>query len=214
MITVEGLDRIRRELNQFEFKGKNIEARFLDLVGKTAVQVMKQAVPVDTGRLSNSFSYKVNGSEVTIFTDDYDKLIMMDRGTAPHTIRPDKKNVLRFEIGGQEIFTSQVYHPGTQAMNFLNDIINFIGSAIQSSLEQALKENHPHMEELPGVSGGRGSKFRATGIVTGGLKGGKRATGSRITKVGMGRKTLRVRRPYLRFRAGKSIISDNKVKLE
>ncbi|MFZ3595035.1 hypothetical protein [Streptomyces sp. BH104] len=40
-------------------------------------------------------------------------------GTRPHLIRPRRKKVLRFEVGGREVFTKLVRHPGTKANDFL-----------------------------------------------------------------------------------------------
>lgn len=41
-------------------------------------------------------------------------------GTKPHEIRPRRPGgVLRFEIGGEVIFTKVVHHPGTKPNNFL-----------------------------------------------------------------------------------------------
>ncbi|MEV3895294.1 hypothetical protein [Streptomyces anulatus] len=40
-------------------------------------------------------------------------------GTRPHLIRPRRKSVLRFEVGGRVVFTRLVRHPGTRANDFM-----------------------------------------------------------------------------------------------
>jgi hypothetical protein len=40
-------------------------------------------------------------------------------GTRPHLIRPRRAKALRFEVGGDVVFTKLVRHPGTQPNNFL-----------------------------------------------------------------------------------------------
>jgi hypothetical protein len=40
-------------------------------------------------------------------------------GTRPHTIRPKRASVLRFEVGGEAVFAQRVRHPGARANNFL-----------------------------------------------------------------------------------------------
>ncbi|MDQ0761978.1 hypothetical protein [Streptomyces canus] len=40
-------------------------------------------------------------------------------GTRPHLIRPRRAKALRFEVGGEVVFTRLVRHPGTRPNNFL-----------------------------------------------------------------------------------------------
>jgi hypothetical protein len=40
-------------------------------------------------------------------------------GTRPHLIRPRRARALRFEVGGDVVFTKLVRHPGTRPNNFL-----------------------------------------------------------------------------------------------
>jgi len=40
-------------------------------------------------------------------------------GTRPHLIRPRRRQYLRFEVGGDIVFTKLVRHPGTRPDNFL-----------------------------------------------------------------------------------------------
>jgi hypothetical protein len=40
-------------------------------------------------------------------------------GTRPHLIRPRNRQYLRFEAGGDVVFTKLVRHPGTRPNNFL-----------------------------------------------------------------------------------------------
>lgn len=40
-------------------------------------------------------------------------------GTRPHLIRPRRRNVLRFQIGGRVVYSKLVRHPGTKANDFM-----------------------------------------------------------------------------------------------
>ncbi|MCF3960609.1 hypothetical protein [Streptomyces fuscigenes] len=40
-------------------------------------------------------------------------------GTRPHIIRPRRASALRFEVGGEVVFSRLVRHPGTRANNFM-----------------------------------------------------------------------------------------------
>lgn len=85
--------------------------------------------------LKQSVSIK-NGSNVPF----YNKAQIMENGVGV-TIRPTKAKALRFDIDGQEIFTSrevQVENPGGQTQGqFKNVISNFFGVYFRQSFLQA-----------------------------------------------------------------------------
>ncbi len=85
--------------------------------------------------LKQSTSIK-NGSNVPF----YNKAQIMENGVAV-TIRPKKANALRFEINGQEVYTSgevQVENPGGQTQGqFENTISNFFGTYFRQSFLQS-----------------------------------------------------------------------------
>lgn len=47
-------------------------------------------------------------------------------GTKPHTIYPQKKQVLKFQHGGVIVFARQAHHPGTKPNRFLKDNIKYM----------------------------------------------------------------------------------------
>ena len=54
-----------------------------------------------------------------VVTCTHPKVRLVLDGTPPHLIRPRRRNYLRFEVGGDVVFTKLVRHPGTRANNFL-----------------------------------------------------------------------------------------------
>lgn len=51
---------------------------------------------------------------------DHPAVLFVLNGTKPHLIRPRKrKGVLRFEAGGDVVYTRLVRHPGTRPNNFM-----------------------------------------------------------------------------------------------
>lgn len=51
---------------------------------------------------------------------DHPKVRLVLNGTRPHLIRPRrKKGFLRFEVGGDVVYTKLVRHPGTRPNNFM-----------------------------------------------------------------------------------------------
>ena len=45
--------------------------------------------------------------------------VYVEKGTAPHEIRPVNASVLAFEVGGDMVFTRLVRHPGTRPNPFM-----------------------------------------------------------------------------------------------
>lgn len=49
---------------------------------------------------------------------------VVEYGSSAHTITPDSAEVLRFEIGGEVIYTDEVNHPGTDPQPFFRPAVN------------------------------------------------------------------------------------------
>lgn len=117
--------------------------------------------------LKQSTSIK-NGSNVPF----YNKAQIMENGVGV-TIKPKKASALRFEINGQEIYTSrevQVENPGGQTQGqFENTISNFFGVYFRQSFLQssglAQYFRYPKVYEKKLNAGKRGG--RSLGIKTG-----------------------------------------------
>lgn len=202
-VVVEGLREIRQGFQKFQFAGKRIEARFLRLVGESTVILLKQVTPVDSGELAESWRITKQGKGyVEVGTPLISQAEDLEKGTKPHIIRPVRGDVLRFEIGGQEIFTTEVRHPGTQANPYLMNVARTIHSEIISILELALAEGHPYFLKL---KGGKGRSRQQVGRTSAGFKGGVSFAGrSTLVRAGTGRRQLK-RRLSLRRRRGRSV---------
>lgn len=87
-----------------------------------------RAAPVDKGTLKRSRRISeirptAKGFSVDIrytapqanFTND---------GTRPHTIRPRRGKVLRFQSGGRTIFARVVHHPGNRGTHWFDKVVN------------------------------------------------------------------------------------------
>lgn len=211
-IVVEGLKEITDGFKKFEFTGKRIQARFLTLIGEQTVLLLKRVTPVDSGELANSWRIVGQGKGyVEVGTDLIDQVKDLEKGTQPHIIRPVRADVLRFEIGGQEVFTTEVRHPGTAPNLFLDNVARIIQSEVIKILEQALSENHPYFLKL---KGGKGRKYQQVGRTSAGLKGGVSFAGrSTLVRAGTGRRQLK-RRLSLRRRRGSLARSKQETKVK
>ncbi|ROP33450.1 HK97 gp10 family phage protein [Couchioplanes caeruleus] len=100
----------------------------LTFVRGVARRVRTRAVltcPVDSGRLRSAHREEVGVRRGTVYglvTNDVEYAELVHDGTGPHTIRPRHPDgVLRFEKGGQVVFTTIVRHPGTRPQPWLRE---------------------------------------------------------------------------------------------
>ncbi|SCG15531.1 hypothetical protein GA0070610_1765 [Micromonospora echinofusca] len=100
----------------------------LRFVRSVARRVRTRAVlkcPVDTGRLRSAHREEVGvgrGQVYGFVVNDVEYAAAVHGGTQPHQIRPRRPGgVLRFETGGQVVFTTLVNHPGTRAQPWLRE---------------------------------------------------------------------------------------------
>ncbi|MFJ1528300.1 hypothetical protein ACIOFV_07705 [Streptomyces mirabilis] len=54
---------------------------------------------------------------------NHPKVRLVLDGTRPHLIRPRRRNFLRFEVGGDVVYTKLVRHPGTRPNPFLAEAL-------------------------------------------------------------------------------------------
>ena len=74
--------------------------------------------PWRTGKLAGSIVKDVSEDEASISAlASY--AVYVEKGTAPHEIRPVNASVLAFEAGGGVVFTRLVRHPGTKPNPFM-----------------------------------------------------------------------------------------------
>ena len=110
----EGLREITQNFRRFQFAGKQVQQKYLKLIGDSCVELLKANTPVDSGELARSWRVVAQGQKfVEVGTNLIDLVANIAGGTRPHLIVPLSGNVLRFEKGGQEIFAAQVFHPGS-----------------------------------------------------------------------------------------------------
>ncbi|MDG4796955.1 hypothetical protein [Micromonospora sp. WMMD1082] len=97
-------------------------------VRSVARKVRTRAVltcPVDTGRLRSAHREEVGvrlGQVYGFVHNDVEYAAAVHDGGGAHVIRPHRAGgFLRFEAGGQVVFTTLVNHPGTRAQPWLRE---------------------------------------------------------------------------------------------
>jgi len=187
-----GLREIQNNFKRFQFAGKQIQSKYLQLIGDSCVQLLKVNTPQDTGDLARSWKIVSKGNNfIEVGTEMIDIVANLASGTRPHLIVPRSGNVLRFERGGQEIFAAQVFHPGTFKNPFLDEVNRVMSRIIISTLEHAMRTSHPYFQQLKGI-GGKGRKFQQVGRTSAGFKFGTSSRGrSKLVRAGTGRRQLK-----------------------
>src|SRR3972149_9133853 len=173
-ITVIGLDRVVQDFQSFSLSGIKAAPDFLNLISDSAISLLKQNTPVDTGDLANSWRVlERDSNSVTIGVSDEndDKLRIILEGTAPHIIEPQTKKGLLTPFG---IFR-RIKHPGTSPNNFLEavqfEMNRLVGEKMGDALAQSHRFHQPfanraNLSKIVGLTGTRFSPRRAFGRST------------------------------------------------
>lgn len=98
--------------------------QFLNLVAFKLGQELAKAAPRDTSRLARSFqgATKIQGDKIVFSVPYYAEYI--EFGTqGPYEIKPKNKKALKFNVGGTEVITKKVIHPGLRPNPFIRDTL-------------------------------------------------------------------------------------------
>lgn len=131
---------------------KAIELK-MDEVAEFALETMKREAPMSTGRLRRSIV------KARVLTGPHSWGIMpmapyakfVERGTAPHEIRPVKAKALRWfapvgrvapglGMGKATVFAKHVFHPGTPANPFVARTREIVQNVIMDMVRAGLRE--------------------------------------------------------------------------
>ncbi len=126
-IEIVGLKEIAKNFRKFDFTQRQAKERYFDLIGNSALGLLRTNTPVDTGALKRSWQVLGRGSDwldVGVPPDQYDKLFYITNGTrrAPPNL-------------------------------FVSFISGFIDNQIISTLELSLSKSHVFFQGVPGGKG-------------------------------------------------------------
>jgi len=107
----------------------NIEEFFDDFLNQVSADVKKATLmverdakilcPVKTSTLKRSITHKFIDKITAIVGSNMEYAPSVELGSRPHIIRPKTAKALHFKIGGKDIFTKEVQHPGWSGKPFL-----------------------------------------------------------------------------------------------
>jgi hypothetical protein len=118
---VEGLDKLQKQFNKFNFMGSNVKYRFLEMIGVESLQILKLNTPVDTGMLRDGWVLQQSENEITITNDQQDLLSFHTFGTIRIIPNP-----------------------------FIERINNQVNNMVMARLESAMAESHEFFAKLKG----------------------------------------------------------------
>ena len=124
MATVEGMDKLLGDLRKVNFRIPNIESRFLDAIGESALDMLRMNTPVDTGALREAWVLQQSENEINIINDQHHLLAFITFGTIRHIANP-----------------------------FIEKINHQVNNMVMARLELALSEQIEFFRKLPGGKG-------------------------------------------------------------
>lgn len=116
----------------------------------TALRLMleakaKENAPVKSGRLrrgifsdQSATATSVEGRVAESADVPYAKWV--ERGTDPHDILPNKAKALAFMVGGSQVFSKIVHHPGTKAQWYMRNSLREMTPEIIAGYKATVKE--------------------------------------------------------------------------
>ena len=108
-----------------------LREKLIERLTEIAFAAVFWGAPVKTGYLASSVYKEVGFREGKVgVAASYAEAV--EKGTAPHEIRPIYGGVLAFSVAGKMVFTSVVYHPGTKANQFIDRGVDLALSKVDS----------------------------------------------------------------------------------
>lgn len=123
-------------------------------IWEDVINISSEKINENTGNYVSSIQVsptEQNGNTIKteIYTDatvstlggaTYNLGYLLENGTSPHLIEPVNANVLHFQIGGEDIFTKRVNHPGTTARPHFKPALEKNINTYLQNIDKAVKE--------------------------------------------------------------------------
>jgi hypothetical protein len=133
-VTVIGAEQVLKDFKDFEFAGHRVIPKYLDLIAESALELLKQNTPVDTGALRDSWRILERGS-------NYVEL----------GVTPDQEEKLTHVVNGTRF---------TPKNDFINDVDSFINQLMQDTISDLLARQH----RFWGITKGKSNLSKIVGL--------------------------------------------------
>lgn len=190
---LEGLPEVVRNFEQFNFRTKQAKSKYLDLIGQSAITLLKQNTPKDSGELANSWKVlHKDSNSVTVGVPDAMEglLVTILEGSQPHDIRPqDPDGALSFLFRGERVAFRRIRHPGTRPNDFMARVDSAINGIMKSTMSSILRSQHRFWQPVTRSGGKTPNASKVVGLTGTKFRGNRfagRATLSKRTGRGSG----------------------------
>jgi HK97 gp10 family phage protein len=135
LITVEVSTRGLEFDEVAEKLSKGLRQKLIEKLADIAYTTAFWGAPWRTGKLAGSIVKEVAEGEASINAlASY--AVYVEKGTAPHEIRPVNASVLAFEVEGGMVFTRLVRHPGTKPNPFMQRAVDFAREKVDETFAE------------------------------------------------------------------------------
>jgi HK97 gp10 family phage protein len=135
LITVEVSTRGLEFDEVAEKLSKELRQKLIEKLADIAYASAFWGAPWRTGKLAGSIVKEVAEGEASI-TAAASYAVYVEKGTAPHEIRPVNASVLAFEVEGSMVFTRLVRHPGTKPNPFMQRAVDFAREKVDETFAE------------------------------------------------------------------------------
>lgn len=181
-VIFRGWDQLYIALDEFHLKNQEFVNDVLFQLGNTLVTLIQNYSPVDTGAYSRSWRImsQTNRSITVGTTADPRLFVILEfSGARPHRI--DGNTILRFEIGGQEVFVRSVNHPGMKPQPHVRPAMNELKRMAKAIVYNAMGRHFTLMQR-------EAAKFSDATIRARGTRNVGRSTVDTTANIGRGTK--------------------------
>ena len=156
-IILEGMEKVQQDFEDFKFSGRKVVPRYLDLIANSAISLLKQNTPKDSGELANSWTVLERGiNYVTIGVPDEQEGLLQALlfGTLPHDIVASEGKSLGPFIGrdGRPFWSKKVHVKGITGDNFVANIDAFINGLMSQTMANLLASSHRFYQPFANVA--------------------------------------------------------------
>ncbi len=105
--------------------GRDMQKRLNRVQAKAKIKVGHR-----TGLLRNAIKTRQYNRGLVLVGEVFANVsyaLMHHEGTRPHIIVPQRKEMLRFKVGGRIVYANKVTHPGTKPNPYLRDALREAG---------------------------------------------------------------------------------------
>lgn len=135
--------KIKREWGKLaQTDATNIKKDLLQLIAHTAIQLLRNETPKDSGDTASQWQIiTLSETVVEIGHPDPELVDIIDKGSGGHIIRGNP--VLKFDIGGDDVFAKQIFHPGTKPQPFIHRVQDIMNDLMLDFVETVLANHSP-----------------------------------------------------------------------